>query len=162
MDTSFSEGAAPRLDAVVAGAAEAAAIERQLEPKRFIRSWITSTTTPVHDKGEITRSRVSDWGRVPRGYAFPEPIREADVVVIVGGWDGTHYAASWARLANKPLVPVAAFGLAAAEIFKDEQQNFERRYATRLTWDDYDTLNRVLPDPMTPESVDNLQGTSFR
>lgn len=149
-------GCRTSLDAVVAGAAEAAAIESQLEPKRFIRSWITSDDTPKHDKGEITHSRVSDWKHVPRGYAFPEPIREADVVVIVGGWDGTHYAASWARLANKPLVPVAAFGLAAREIFNDEQQNFERRYATRLTWDDYDTLNRVLPDPMTLEWLDNF------
>jgi hypothetical protein len=149
-------GCRTSLDAVVAGAAEAEAIVKQLEPKRIIRSWITSTTTPAHDKGEITRSRVFDWGQVPRGYAFPEPIREADVIIIVGGWDGTHYAASWTRLANKPLVPVAAFGLAAAEIFIDEQQNFERRYATRISSDDYDTLNRVLPDPMTPESIDSF------
>jgi hypothetical protein len=149
-------GCRTSLDAVVAEAAEAEAIVRKLEPKSYIRSWVTSTTAPGHDKGEITRSLVSDWSLVPRGYAFPEPIREADVIIIVGGWDGTHYAASWARLANKPLVPVAAFGLAAAEIFIDEKQNFERRYATRLSSNDYDTLNRVLPDPMTPESVDNF------
>jgi hypothetical protein len=66
---------------------------------------------------------------VPRRSTLPEPIQEANVVILLGGWDGTHYAASWARLANKPLVPVATFGLAAAEIFDDEMANFERRYS---------------------------------
>ncbi len=144
------------MDALVAGAAEDMAIERQLDPRRFIRSWVTSTTKPSHDKGEITRSRVSDWSHVPRGYAFPEPIREAAVVIIVGGWDGTHYAASWARLANKPIVPVAAFGLAAEQIFVDEQRNFEQRYGSRLSSGDYEILNRVLPDEITQESIDSF------
>lgn len=89
---------------------------------------------------------MGDWGRVPRGFFFPEPIQQADAVIILGGWDGTHYAASWARLANKPLVPVATFGLAAAEIFKDELSAFDRRYSARLTLDDYQILNRLLPD----------------
>jgi hypothetical protein len=44
------------------------------------------------------------------------------------------------------LVPVATFGLAAAEIFKDELAAFDRRYAARLTLDDYQNLNRLLPD----------------
>jgi hypothetical protein len=74
----------------------------------------------------------------------------------VGGWDGTHYAASWARLADKPIVPVATFGLAARDILTDEQVHFERPYSTRLSSDDYETLNRVLPDPITPESVETL------
>ena len=149
-------GCRTTLDAVVARAADEVAAQMNLDPKKFIRSWVTSTTQPSHDKGEITRSRVSDWSHVPRGYAFPEPIREASVVIIVGGWDGTHYAASWARLANKPVVPVAAFGLAAEEIFIDEQRHFANRYAGRLTTDDYETLNRVLPDPMPQESVDGF------
>jgi len=89
---------------------------------------------------------MGDWGHVPRGFIFPEPIHEADVVVILGGWDGTHYAASWARLANKPLVPIAAFGLAASEIFEDEVSSFERRYATRLALDEFQILNRLLPN----------------
>jgi hypothetical protein len=81
-----------------------------------------------------------------RGFAFPEPIQEADVIIFVGGWDGTHYAARWARLANKPLVPVATFGLAAAEIFGDEVASFDRRYAARLTLDEFQILNRLLPN----------------
>jgi hypothetical protein len=55
------------------------------------------------------------------------PLSHADVVIIIGGWDGTHYAASWARLANKPIVPVAAFGMAAMEIYQDEVACFDLR-----------------------------------
>lgn len=143
------------LDAEVAGAAAAAAQEQGLELRRVVRSWVRNGTTPTHTIGEIVRSRVGDWSRVPRGLAFPELIQEADVVIIIGGWDGTgapdadrnpHYAATWANLAKKPVVPVAAFGLAAAEIFEDELSNFERRYSARLTADEFGVLNRLLPD----------------
>jgi predicted Rossmann-fold nucleotide-binding protein len=143
-------GCRSELDAVVARAAEEACIDKNRDPKKLIRSWV-SQKPPSHDKGEITRSRVDDWSQVPRGYDFPEQIREADAVVIVGGQTGTHYAASWARLASKPIVPVAAFGGAAAEIFNDELQNFDHRYANRISRDDYEILDRVIQPP-TPET----------
>jgi len=137
-------GCRTSLDAEVAMAAEKEAISMKKTTKQVVRSWVTKSTTPSHSVGEIIRSKMVDWGRVPRGLAFPEPVQEADVVIIIGGWDGTHYAASWARLANKPLVPVAAFGLAAAEIYEDEMRSFERRYGARLSVDDFETLNRLL------------------
>lgn len=145
-------GCRTNLDAEVATAAADTALQLKIDPRRVVRSWVTKSTDPAHSAGEITRSRVTNWSQVPRGFAFPEPIQEADVVIILGGWDGTHYAASWARLASKPLVPVAAFGLAAAEIFEDEIQNFERRYGARLAMDEYQILNRF-PD-LRPEAVD--------
>jgi hypothetical protein len=52
-------------------------------------------------------------------------------------------------------VPVATFGLAAAEIFEDELSNFEKRYGTRLPLDDYQILNRLLPG-FKPEAVESL------
>jgi len=137
-------GCRTSLDAEVAVAAHNAALERKIEPKRVITSWVTSTTKPSHDKGEIVRSRVANWSQVPRRYTYPEPIKQADVVIIVGGWDGTHYAASWARLASKPIIPVAAFGLAAAEIFDDELSAFDSRYSARLSLDEYQILNRLI------------------
>ena len=146
-------GCRTALDAAVATAATEEATRRNLRPQSHIRSWVTQSTKPTHRCGEILRSRVTDWQHVPRGFAYPEPVHEADVVIIIGGWEGTHYAASWARLANKPLVPVAAFGLAAAEIFDDEVANFDRRYTARLSPEEYHTLNRVLPD-YEPETVD--------
>ena len=139
-------GCRTALDAEVASGAEKAAQERKLNPRSVIRSWVTKSTNPSHHKGEIMRSRVSDWSHVPRRYMYPEPVKLADVVIIVGGWEGTHYAASWARLASKPLVPVAAFGLAASEIFEDELSDFENRYGTRTTLDEYQILNRLISD----------------
>jgi hypothetical protein len=139
-------GCRTTLDAQVAAAARTEALERKLDPRRVIRSWVTKTTTPSHSIGEVVRSRMGDWSHVPRGFSFPEPVHDADAVIILGGWDGTHYAASWARLANKPLIPVATFGLAAAEIFEDELSAFDRRYAARLSLDEYQILNRLLPD----------------
>jgi predicted Rossmann-fold nucleotide-binding protein len=148
-------GCRTELDAVVASAAAEMCTEKNRDPKKLIRSWVTQKP-PSHDKGEITRSRVDDWSLVPRGYDFPEPIREADAVVIVGGWTGTQYAASWARLANKPIVPVATFGHAAAEIFNDELQNFDRRYANRISRDDYEILDRVITLPTTATWVEGF------
>jgi hypothetical protein len=142
-------GCRTSLDAEVASAAAKKASSLNKDPRQVIKSWVTGSTKPSHNKGKILRSSVSDWSKVPKGFAFPEPIQEADVVIIIGGWDGTHYAATWARLANKPLVPVASFGLAAAEIFQDEVANFERRYGTRLTLDNYQTLNLLLTDYST-------------
>lgn len=139
-------GCRSSLDAEIANAAAAAALEQKLDPRRVVRSWVTQTATPSHTAGEILRSRVGDWSHVPRGFVFPEPVQEADVVVIIGGSEGTHYAASWARIANKPLVPVAALGLAAAEIFEDELSSFERRYSARLPVDEFGILNRLLPN----------------
>lgn len=145
-------GCRTTLDAIVARSAAEAAREKKLEPRRAVRSWVTASTSLSHSEGEIIRSAVSDWKHVPRGYTFPEPIHEADVVILLAGWDGTQYAATWARLANKPLVPVASFGLAAAEIFRDEMANFERRYAAQVPSDEYQTLDRVLSD-YTPATI---------
>lgn len=143
-------GCRTNLDAVVAEAAVAAATARGLNPRAVMRSWVTGRTKPSHRYGELMKSQLGDWSQVPRGFVYPEPIQEADVVLILGGWDGTHYAASWARLANKPLLPIATFGLAAEEIYKDEVVAFERRYGMRLTLNDYQALNRILPDVEDP------------
>ena len=137
-------GCRTALDAKVAIAAHEVATEHRLDPKMVIKSWVTSGTRPSHDKGEIVRSNVPNWSLVPRRYTYPEPIKQADVVIVVGGWDGTHYAASWARLASKPLIPVAAFGLAASEIYEDEIADFDRRYGTRISQDEYQSLNRLV------------------
>src|SRR5438105_2684885 len=88
-------GCRSTLDAEVAVAGELAAQQRKLDPRQVVRSWVSKATTPSHQAGEIVRSRVGDWSQVPRGFIFPEPVQEADVVIIVGGRDGTQYAASW-------------------------------------------------------------------
>ena len=115
-----------------------------MDPERVVRSWISTSTKPVHVFGRRIRSAVGDWRQIPKGFAFPEPVKEADAVIIVGGWAGTHYAASWARLANKPLLPVATFGGAAIEIFNDEIGNDVHRRNTNFSNDEFQTLYRIL------------------
>jgi hypothetical protein len=139
-------GCRTSLDSHVAGAAVEAATQSGANPRRAVRSWVTHSTKPSHSHGELVRSQLHDWSQIPRGLALPEPIQEADAVIIVGGWDGTHYAASWARLAGKPLLPVATFGGTAVDIYKDELATFERRYAAKIPLEEYQVLNRILPD----------------
>jgi hypothetical protein len=92
------------------------------------------------------RSQLGDWALIPRGYAFPEPVQEADAIIIVGGWDGTHHAASWGRIARKPVLPVATFGGAAADIYGDEIAAFDGRSVANIPREDFEALNRVLSD----------------
>lgn len=140
-------GCRTSLDAEVAEAANTAAIKEGLHPKDVIRSWITGNTTkPAHAYGTRTHSLVAHWNEVPRSYNFPEPIEKCDVVIIVGGWEGTHYAASWARIVGKPLLPVATFDDAARDIFNEERKMLDRRAVSRISPDDFQMLDQILPD----------------
>ncbi|OYU63229.1 MAG: hypothetical protein CFE30_05870 [Bradyrhizobium sp. PARBB1] len=139
-------GCRTQLALVVAQAASAAAQSRKLDPNKMIHSWVTRSTTPIHKFGEITRSQLGDWSEVPRGFAFPEPVRECDAMIIIGGWDGTQHAASWGRFANKPILSVATFGGAATDIYVDELASFERRGVSNLSREDYQALNRFMTD----------------
>ena len=139
-------GCRTTLDLVVAEAASKAAQAQKQDPRRVIRSWVTKSTKPIHMFGEITRSKLGDWALIPRGYAFPEPVLEADAMMIVGGWDGTHHAASWGRIAGKPVLPVATFGGAAADIYDDELLAFDRRGVVKIPREDFESLNRILAD----------------
>ncbi len=140
-------GCRTSLDAHVAKAAAEVAKAKGWDSRKLIKSWLSKNTQkPVHPYGALMRSEVQDWAQIPRGLVFPEPIQEADAVIIVGGWEGTHYAASWSRLAGKPLIPVASFGGAAADIYRDELAMFERRYGARIPPEEYHLLNRILAD----------------
>jgi len=78
-------GCRTQLDATLAKGGRSAAIDQKLEISKCIRSWVTESTTPSHDIGEIQRSQLVDWVRVPRGFLFPEPIQISDVVIVIGG-----------------------------------------------------------------------------
>lgn len=139
-------GCRTSLDAHVASAAADAAAKKGVDTKRVLKSWVTKSTQASHSYGERVRSQLENWSQIPRGLTFPEPIQEADVVIIIGGWDGTHHAASWARLAGKPVLPVASFGGAAVDIYRDELAIFERRYGAKIAIEDYHLLDRLLSD----------------
>jgi hypothetical protein len=109
-------------------------------------SYLLANQKPVHEFGTLVRSRLTDW-EIDKEYLYvPEQIQLADAVVLVGGFDGTFRAANWARISGKPLLPMTAFGGAAAKIFEQEMNDFDRRYGGRLDRLDYQQLNSIKED----------------
>lgn len=137
-------------EAASAGADAAAALGK--DPEEWIVSYVGKGTPPVHAVGSIRQSQLPRWDLIGPRLIYPEPVAQADAVILAGGWDGTHRAANWARLAGKPLLPVATFGLAAAAIYQSELQEFKTRYANRIRRNEYELLNSLVTDPARLEN----------
>ena len=140
-------GCQTTLDAEAASAASEAAVAAGKKVEECVISYVGSEATPKHDTGSVRKSQLPRWDLVGAKLVFPEPVALADAVVIVGGWEGSRRAANWARLAGKPILPVATFGLAAADVYSTELDSFKTRYGSRVRKDEYELLNTVLPDP---------------
>jgi predicted Rossmann-fold nucleotide-binding protein len=140
-------GCRTTLDALVAkGAYEAlVAIDDPNRDRRVI-SYVLSGLEPIHDYGTIIRSRLADWEISRETFYTPEQVRDADVVVLVGGFQGTFRAANWSRIAQKPLLPFTGFGGAAAKIYDQELNDFDEKYAGLVTRLEYAELNSVKDD----------------
>jgi hypothetical protein len=150
-------GCKTTFDSLVAEAAYKSILESQeSDPTNRIISYILSGQEPVHTFGTVLRSRLMDWdiGGEARLY-IPETIQQADVVVLVGGFDGTYRAANWARIANTPLLPLASLGGAAAKVFEQELGDFERKYAGLLDRMEFEQLNSVKTN-CTDHAIDIL------
>jgi hypothetical protein len=143
----FLNGCRTEFDKLIAAAAYQKLLDLKIaNPDRRVISYLLANQVPVHQVGTLVRSRLTDW-EISKEYLYiPEQIQLADVVVLVGGFDGTFRAANWARIANKPLLPVTAFGGAAEKIFQQELNEFDRRYAGRLDKLEYQELNRIETD----------------
>lgn len=128
-------------DADVAKAAhEALEVQLLNEVDRRIISYVLSGRKPVFNFGNILNSRLTTWDTNEATFV-PEPVKMADAVVMVRGFDGAKRAAWWARYARKPLLPVASFGGAAKEIFDQELNDFADKYAWTADILDYQGLN---------------------
>jgi hypothetical protein len=141
-------GCRTAFDAAIADAAHATAVASELEASdQRIISYVLSGQEPVHAFGTVLRSRLKNWeiGGEAR-LRIPETIQQADVIVLVGGFHGTNRAANWARIARKPLLPLASLGGAAAEIFQEELSDFDRKYASALDRLEFEQLNSVKVD----------------
>jgi hypothetical protein len=134
------------LDEEAAKAAEAAAVAAGRPAEECIISYVGKDATAVHSIGSVRMSQLPRWDLIGPKLVFPEPVAQADAVIIVGGWEGSRRAANWARLAGKPILAVAAFGLAAADIYVSELDDFKARYSARIRKDEYELLNTVIKD----------------
>jgi nucleoside 2-deoxyribosyltransferase len=116
-------GCMNEFDKVIAeGALAQANAGPKLDAKRSIRSWVLSGHEPSHRIGQLQQSALSSWDPGEGPQALPEPIAHADAVVLVDGERGTFRTANLARLAGKPVLPVAVFGGAAAILYDNESQ----------------------------------------
>lgn len=125
---------------IARAAAEALHGQPTKEVEKRIVSFVLSGMTPAHDLGSVLRSRLLSWDTKDAAFV-PEPVKMADAVIMVRGFDGAKRAAWWARFAKKPLLPVASFEGAAKEIYDQELSDFEHKYASTVDILNYQGLN---------------------
>ena len=136
-------GCRTHLDGLVAEAANEILVGEAQDPKMRLISYVLEKADPVHNFGKVRQSRLVDWELGSPGLMTPEPIDLADVVILIGGYEGTHRAANWSRIAGKPLLPITRFGGAARQIYYAELDRFSRTYAPKIEKTDYENLSDV-------------------
>jgi hypothetical protein len=140
-------GCRTELDKMIATAAYEKLEQRETaDADKRVVSYVLVGATPIHTLGTIIRSRLADWDLAKESFYIPESVREADVVILIGGFQGTFRAANWARIAKKPLLPFTAFGGAAAKIYEEEVNEFDEKYGGLVERLDYEELNTVKAD----------------
>jgi hypothetical protein len=139
-------GCRNEFDRLVAQSAFERLREKGLEPGKRIVSYAVAGCQPIHEFGTILKSRLPNWELTFKRLYVPEPVQQADAVIVVGGAEGTMCAANWARIDQKPLLPITAFGGAAAEIYNEELKEFESKFADRVERFQYETLNQMSSD----------------
>lgn len=140
-------GCRSTLDEVIARAAyNALGQNGETDPEGRVISYVLAGRAPIHNYGTVLKSMLATWDLAEESFYVPEQIREADVVILVGGHHGTLRAANWARIAKKPLLPVAVFGGAAERVFEQELHDFEEKYGGRIDEMEYQQLNSITTD----------------
>ncbi|MFO7634712.1 MAG: hypothetical protein R6W76_19335 [Caldilinea sp.] len=109
-------------------------------PERRIISYVQGDSRAAHNFGTIMLSELSDWDIGGLELKPPEVIRDADVVILMGGCDGLFHAANWANLEQKPRIAFYSFGGAAREAYSVVSRDFEKIYGERVSLSDYDRV----------------------
>lgn len=135
-----------RLDKRVAEGAYNKLLELDENPQEKIISYIMQDEEPIHKFGIVRESQLEDWELGSPDLKIPEPIELADVIIMMGGYQGTHRAANWARIANKPILPISRFGGASRDIYNSELNHFSNKYASKIAQSDYENLADVGSD----------------
>jgi hypothetical protein len=139
-------GCLNEFDRIVAQSANDAAQAKGVDAAERIISYAIEGCEPAHLYGTLLRSRLRTWGLEFKRLQVPEPIHNADALIIVGGGDGTLCAANWARIDNKPLLPITAFGGAGSTTYNEELKDFSAKYGDRVERLEYEALNQLPVD----------------
>ena len=134
------------LDELVIGAACEVAVSRNLNADKAVISYHPKGQAPRTSLGGVNGSAIEHWNLIDgRRLAVPEPVDQADVLILLGGYgdaSGTYTAANWARQIGTPILPVATFNLAAGDIFNDLLATYEMAKITGLGKDDLQLLTK--------------------
>jgi nucleoside 2-deoxyribosyltransferase len=145
------------LDEMVIGAACDEAEKNNLDADKVVISYHPRGQPPRTSRGGVNSSAIERWNSIDgRKLAVPEPIYQADVLILLGGFgdaSGTYTAANWARQIGTPILPVATFNMAAAGIFNDLPDTHERTKITGLGKDDLQLLTRSTAKLKTDEDI---------
>lgn len=151
-------GCRTELDRLVAESAQARLIERdaKVECLERIISYVNQGTEPCHDIGSIRQSELSDWELGGKDLNPPEIIRDADTIILIGGFRGTYRAANWARIERKPLLPIAFFGGASKDVCLQEARRVENLYPGNVTQSEYEAVLKSLSKNWRQRAIDTV------
>jgi hypothetical protein len=151
-------GCRTELDSLIAQSADAALKARGTpgESLQRIVSYVNQGTDPCHDIGSIRQSELADWELGGKDLNPPEIIRDADAVILIGGFRGTYRAGNWARIERKPLLPVAFFGGASRDICLQEARRVDTLYAGNVTQSEYEAVLKSLSKDWHQRAVDTV------
>jgi nucleoside 2-deoxyribosyltransferase len=133
-----------RFDRFVAEAAAQVAETQGLSAATVVHTYVSPGCKPSHRLGQLLTLNVPSWDPGQPDWGIPEPLRECEAVVVMGGGPATHRVVHLSRLAGKAILPVAAFGGAAKEAFRTEWSRFDAFYGGRVSKDDFAALNTAL------------------
>ena len=148
-------GCRTELDRLVAESAEARLKEqgKQAEISERIVSYVNQGLDPCHDIGSIRQSELADWELGGKDLNAPEIIRDADAVILIGGFRGTYRAANWARIERKPLLPIAFFGGASKDVCLQEARRVDTLYPGNVTQGEYEAVLKSLSKDWTKRAA---------
>jgi hypothetical protein len=135
-------------DRMVAEAASEAAKSNPFfgDARKAIHTYLSPGVEPAHRFGHIRNLNVTSWDPGQPDWGIPEPLKECDALVVVGGGPATHRVTHLSRFAGKVILPITAFGGAAKEAFKTELERFDSVYEGRVSRDDYTILDSAMPE----------------
>ena len=143
------------LDRLVAeGALGQIKTDAKLDTNKLVQSWVLAGHEPAHRIGQLQKSKFASWDPGEGPQVFPEPIAQAEAVILIGGGRGTYRTASFARLAGKPLLPVTTFGGAAAMIFDSVYGHYPVSSSGNVSQDDFGILNAFQPSDLSAFAKD--------
>ena len=70
-----------------------------------IHTYLSPGVTPAHRLGLVRNLNVNSWDPGQPEWGIPEPLRECEALIVMGGGPATHRVVHLTRLVGKPILP---------------------------------------------------------